>query len=315
MAQDSYPSSARASGVLSDNEVEQLQLLYVPTGIVGTPADPYPVKTQGDASRGVRFVADVFGLVHGCLYSGGSSDTILNAAANGSGQTRFDLAAWELDRSANNAVRAVLVTGTPGAGAPPNPLQETDDDGVWQFAIASIEVPNGASTLDASKTHKLGWWIPLPKLITSTSSRRPPGAPKTQEIYEWETDTKLVGNGSSWVGPIANSGSIPIPDAANWDAGFRSPRVYKINGVVHSILSFQRSGSALPPHTPSKMGTIPAGYRPPVDWPIGGYFDGGVLWEGHVDAADGGVYLDFTYGTVGNGAEVVAFGSGSWPAA
>jgi hypothetical protein len=43
VAEDSYPSSGRAAGVIIDADYEALASAYVPNGIVGTPAAASPL--------------------------------------------------------------------------------------------------------------------------------------------------------------------------------------------------------------------------------------------------------------------------------
>jgi hypothetical protein len=310
VAQDSYPSAARASGVLTDLEYERLVSGYMPSGIIGVPTDPYPVYTAGDASRGVRFRANAAGLVLGRRFLGDATDTVISAAANASGQTRYDLACWELDRASSFQVRAHIETGTPGAGAAPAPIQTYTSTGKWQFPLAAIRVDNGASTLAADRTAKLGWWLGYPTYLTSTGAARPPAA-KGQGIYEWETDSRLTGDGSSYVGPISDSHWINMSAGGGWEAGVFGLRYRRVNGVVYASISAHRIGGSLAARTASVMARVPDGYKPSVPIPLTGYVDGANVWLGHVDP-NGNVLTEYYNVAIPNGATFTA-SAAAWP--
>lgn len=67
----------------------------------------------------------------------------LTIGANASGSTRIDYIVLRMDRTGNTML-AVVVVGTPGAGAPA--LTQVAG-GTWEFPIAQITVVNGASSI------------------------------------------------------------------------------------------------------------------------------------------------------------------------
>ena len=310
MAEDSYPSGGRASGILTDVEYEALADLYMPTGILGLPTDPYPVYTAGDANRGVRFRAGSVGLVRGARYATGAVDVTVNAAVNSSGSTRLDLAVWELDRSADNEVRAAIKTGS-SPTVPPTPTQQAIGSGdIWQFPVAVITVPNTASTLDAAKTAKAGWWLSRPSLLTSTGSQRPPNVPG-QGIYEFETQSRLVGNGSGWIGAIADSDWTACTMGPGMAAGANGAWVRRVNGVAYGTIMVQRVGGALSNGQDVKLCQLPGGFAPSRKITVGGYLDGANLWEGEV-RPDGSIWALFYNVAPANGSTFGVFAP-PWP--
>jgi hypothetical protein len=310
MAEDSYPSSARAAGVLTDAEYEALAALYVPSGIFGLPTDPYPVYTAGDANRGVRFRAGSVGLVRGARYATGGVDVIVQAAANSSGSNRLDLAVWECDHDSDNEVRAAIKTGS-SATVPPTPTQQAPGAGVWQFPVAVITVPTGATTLAADKTAKCGWWLAPPPLLTSTTSQRPPNV-AGQGIFEFESASRLVGNGAgNWVGTIADSGWVNCTMGPGMTAGGLGCKARRINGVAYGVIMAQRTGGALGNGQDVKLCQLPAGFEPNTKQQCGGYLDGGNIWEGEI-RPDGSVWALYYNTAPPNGATFGAF-SPTWP--
>lgn len=267
MAQDSYPSSARASGALSDVEYETLVSPFYPSGILGTPDDLYPVYCDNSGTRSVHFRALSRGLVRGTYYAEGSTDTSISAAANATGSDRYDLAVWRLDRATSGSpVRAALVTGTSNpAGPAPTQNDVSNSAGKWEHPIGIIKVPNGAAVLASSAVDEIGYYIAPPTYITR-SDRGRPSAIKGQKIYEWDTVSELTADGSDYTLELADSGDVPLSAAANWVINAGNPPNYisvrKVNGLVLFNFRVTRTTSNAPIGSNPLVCTIPDGFRP-----------------------------------------------------
>lgn len=95
------------------------------------------------------------GVVQGYLYDNDAQLT-LTIAENTSGSTRFDFIVLEMNIS-NQQVRAQVVQGTPGAGAP----SLTQTATVWQHSLALVEIASGDSTIADSDITTLGYNFPI----------------------------------------------------------------------------------------------------------------------------------------------------------
>lgn len=252
MAQDSYPSSARASGVVSDVEYEALTSPFYPSGIIGTPDDLYPVYCDSSGTRGVHFRAGSLGLVRGMRYAEGSTDTTISAAANATGSDRYDLAVWRVDRSVTGSpVRAALVTGTSNpAGPAPTQNDVSNTSGKWEYPIGVVKVGNGATALAGSAVRPVGYWLALPSYITLSTGGSPAPA-KGQRVYEWDTGAERTGDGANFKHELLDTGWVPVSPVS----GFSNPptgygcQIRVKNGMVTLVCEVQFTGG----------GTVPAG--------------------------------------------------------
>lgn len=311
MTADSYPSQARASGSLTDFEYEQLVSSFYPTGIIGVPTDPYPVYTDGTGTRAVKFRAGSLGMVEGCRFINGTSDIVATAASNVSGQDRFDLACWQLDRSASNAVRPLLVTGIPGQPTCPDPVQSSSGAGVWQYPVASIHVPNGATTLVAAQTAEIGYWLAPPSYITSIHSARPKPR-KGQSIFEYETNSRFSGNGVSFDGTIADTGETACTVLNTWTQ--QANTIRRINNVAFLTLEVKRKSPRLAPSTVAQIGAVPVGFFPKHKTQLGFYHNGAYLVLGYVDTA-GKIWTQAFFSAAIEIDDVITLIDTSWPTA
>lgn len=88
-------------------------------------------------------------------YWGQSTGTkIVSVAANASGSTRYDLMIARADWS-NNVVELAVVTGTPGAGKPPDVTRDTTK---WEIPIGVVKVINGAATIAGADISDARQW-------------------------------------------------------------------------------------------------------------------------------------------------------------
>lgn len=290
MAEDSYPSASRdtgsGAGKMSDVEYEELAKLYSATGLADDPGQTYIITANG-SGRVVHVTANKIALVRGARYNSGTTFD-LTIAANGSGSVRYDLICLELDRSSDNEVRAVVVTGTPGAGVPPTPLTGDGPSGVYQFQLASVKVNPGASVINSGDVTKLGWWLGTPGVITSTGSVRPPHI-KGRSIFEWETLGRLYSDGSAWKTGFEDSGWVSLTPATGWTAA-TTVAVRRINGVVFLRGTFFRSGASLVAGTDNTILSITnTSYQPSQDQSFL-FYVAGQLGAGTVQA-DGNVRI------------------------
>jgi hypothetical protein len=266
MAQDSYPSGSRDGGsgvgVITDIEGEALVQAFYPTGILGLPTDPYPVYSDGTGTRAAHFRAGSSGLVRGCIYLEGTTDTTISCAANSTGADRYDLAVWRLDRSIDNAVRAAIVTGGSSTAGPAATQTDTSNDsGVWEYPLGVFKIPNGASSIAASAlTKKLGYWIARPGYITSTGAGRPP-AVKGQTIYEYESGLYAVGNGTAYDALNSESGYIPLTSVTKFDITDGS-YVQQVGRMVRMHLQVTRTSGTLAPSTAAVIAKMPPALAP-----------------------------------------------------
>jgi hypothetical protein len=77
------------------------------------------------------------------FYYRNTANKVLTIAANSSGSTRVDRVVLRLNRAANT-LTAIVIQGTPGAGAP---AYTQVVGGTWDWPVAQVLVANGASVL------------------------------------------------------------------------------------------------------------------------------------------------------------------------
>jgi hypothetical protein len=302
-------------------------MAYVPDGIIGTPADPYPVYCSGDASRGVRFRALVPVMFRGVRWEA-DADEIKTCAANPSSQARLDLACLEMDHAADNVLRAKIVTGTAGSSTGPAPLTEAPGGtGKVQYPLAWIEVAPGAVSMSNSAVKRRGVWLGTDgRLITSTTSVRP-AALAGRLITEYESGDLLLGDGVAWKTVAGDTGPVPVvtgnangcPDWNIPSTGYGA-QVRRKNGLVTFVLEVQRGGDGSRPggtlaaNTNAFVGKVPAGFEPPAATYRAGVpiyaFIGNTMLRGAV-RSDGKVEIRDYSVSIPNGTNLT-FESASW---
>jgi hypothetical protein len=327
VAEDSYPSGGRAAGVLIDAETEALWMAYVPDGIIGTPADPYPVYCSGDASRGIRFRANTPVMFRGIRWIA-DADVIKSADANPASQARLDLVCLELDHAADNQLRAKVVTGTAGSSTGPTPLTDAVGGvGKVQYPLGWVEIAPGAVSMTNAAVRRRGVWLGTDgRLITSTTSVRP--TPLAGRLAtEYESGDLILGNGVGWLSIAGDTGPLPVvtgnangcPDWNIPSSGYGAMARRK-GGRVTLVLEVQRGGDGSRPggtlaaNTDSFVAKVPAGMEPPTSMYRAGVpiyaFVGNNMVRGAVQSS-GKVQIRDYAATIPNGTNLT-FESVSW---
>lgn len=255
MAQASWPSPAHNSHEVTDVEYEQLAARFSDDGTYGTPSDTAVVSAGTGLSVDIR--ADVVASVRGHAWTSGTTGDTLAIAANPTGATRIDWVVLRLDRS-TWTVRAAIVAGTAGAGAPAL-TQDTGDTGLYEIPLAKVSVQAGAASVTVTRAEQ---YVGLRTRPCTSTTRNPHPVPG-ETCYETDTGIMRLWSGSAWHSVFDDSGSIIInvPNSA-WDTGTESV-LEKRNGIVCLRLgSFQRAASTLTSGSTSRLPvTIPSAYR------------------------------------------------------
>lgn len=291
MAEDSYPDESRdvgdGPGVITGPEYEQLVSLIYPTGFVGLPTDSYPIFCDGTGLRAVKWRAGSKALVRGAIYLGDSVDVSESAAANSSGSTRYDLAVLRLDRSAAEAVRLRIVTGTTNPNGPAVTQTDTSNtSGVWEFPAGVIAVPNGAGALAAGAlTKKLGYWLPRPSHYTSSTAGDPSNT-KGAEKFEYDTGKGFRSNGTRWIEVFGDSGWIEAPLTSDWAAQVLTRRY---NGIIYMQIGISRKGKTISNNNPVnvKIAQLDPQFYPSSFTRTTAYISGGAI--GYITITSAGV--------------------------
>ncbi|MGA4896774.1 hypothetical protein ACPCAJ_02245 [Streptomyces griseoincarnatus] len=191
MAQTSWPSPAHNDRAVTDVEYEKIAARFSDDGVDGSPADPAVVTAGVGLNVAIR--ANVYATVRGHAWTSGTSTVTLAVSSNSSGQTRIDRVVLRLDRS-DWTVRAVVKTGTPGAGVPAL-TQSTGDTGVYEIPLAEVTVLNGAASVTVTRREL---WVGSRVRACTSATRNP--APAAGELC-LETDTGMVRmwDGAAWV--------------------------------------------------------------------------------------------------------------------
>ncbi|MFF2525889.1 hypothetical protein [Streptomyces liangshanensis] len=258
MAQDSWPSPAHNARAVTDPEYEQLAARFSDDGVNGSPADP-PVVSAG-AGLNVTVRAEAAASVRGHAWYSGTSPVTLPIAPNATGQPRTDRVVLRLDR-ATWTVRAVILQGTPGSGAPPL-TRDTGSTGTWEVLLAQVTVPAAATSVTVVRSELYIGTRVRPALSTQLN----PYPDLGEMAYETNTGRMRVWNGSSWSLLLDGSGVVSINSPlAAWSNEVESVLEQK-NGVVHLRLgAFERLVGTLSAGDESRLPVlIPPAYRHPT---------------------------------------------------
>ena len=147
MAEESWPNQAHNARAVTDIEYELLAARFSDDGVYGNPHHAAVVTAGTGLSVNIR--ADVAASVRGHAWYSGADTVSLSLPGNISGQTRVDWVVLRLDRT-NWTVRAAIVGGTPGAGAPPL-TQDPGSTGVWEVPLALVTILSGAASVTVTR--------------------------------------------------------------------------------------------------------------------------------------------------------------------
>ncbi|MBZ6258873.1 hypothetical protein KVH22_25490 [Streptomyces olivaceus] len=256
MAQDSWPSPDHNDRAVNDAEYEKIAARFSDDGIYGTPTNPAVVAAGIGLTVTVR--ADVAASVRGHAWYSGSSTVTLDVDPNTSGQTRVDRIVLRLDRS-TWTVRAVVLKGVPGAGAPML-TQGVGVTGVYEVPVARVTVLNGAAAVSVAREELYVGTRCRP----CTSGTRNPNPEIGELCYETNTGRTMQWSGSSWQTVFSRTDSTVVDSPLSaWPVLIEST-IEERSGSVHLRLgAWQRKG-ALGYNTDSRLPVmIPAQYRHP----------------------------------------------------
>lgn len=251
MAESWYPNPG-----VTQLQHERLIALAVPSGVEGHPQDPPLVYATGFGTREIRILADRRASVLGYGWANDSSEIVLSLADNAAGSARVDLVVLRLDR-ADYSVRVMVVSGTPGAGAPALTM-DAGTSGVWELPLAEVTVDPGATVITAAQVRNRAWYGGPDGRILCTSSTRPPHQ-VGRVIVETDTGRTLESTGLTWVVVRENSGPAALVIAAGFTAHRNVLR--RKNGWVFAQLTFRRS-SSMDADRAYTVATVPADFRP-----------------------------------------------------
>lgn len=258
MAESSWPSPGHNSRNVTDVEYEQLASRFSDDGIDGDPTQGV-VVTAGTGLQ-VAIAANTHASVRGHFWTSGSTDVTLSIGANSSGSTRTDAVVLRLDRSTWD-VRAAVVPGTPGSGAP-SITQDPPTTGVWEILLAHVTVPDGATSVTVTdrpqyigsriRPENDGAASPNPRLGTIAFR------PNTARWRGW--------TGSEYVTIYENSGQLSLgPGYSTWETVYSNIGEFH-NGWVWLRVWVRRVSSTFSTNDSdggSKIGEVPTALRSP----------------------------------------------------
>ncbi|MFF2189233.1 hypothetical protein [Streptomyces sp. NPDC058155] len=310
MAQDSWPSPAHNARAVTDVEYELMAARFSDDGVYGNPLDP-PVVVAG-VGLTVTIRANTEGSLRGHGWTSGSTGDTRSIAANSSGQTRIDRVVLRLDRD-TWTVRAVVKTGTPGAGPPT--LTTGQEFSTYEALLANVTVLSGANSVTVTRGERyVGSRI---RPCTSQANTDP--NPRFGDVT-WEVDTKRLriemGAGAKQ-NIYSDSGVIGINSTVlSWSNEVESV-LQERNGSVHLRLgSFRRLVSNLAAADESRLPVlIPAAFRHPTRDQYGGAIVGGTACRFIIHAAStnraGQVWL-VNHPNISAGAFLLPLSGQSW---
>ncbi|MBQ1047846.1 hypothetical protein KBX50_05155 [Micromonospora sp. C51] len=296
MASKSYPRPGYTSGSITPYEHELLTHRAMPDGLRGFPTDAAPVFADGTGTRIVRVRAGLVGTVRGTAWeSGGTDFSLPQLASNTSGHTRIDLVVLRLSRT-DYTVTETVITGTPAAQpVAPSLVRNTGSTGFFDHPLAEVRVAHNAGALAANTVTTRTWYVGSDGQIRCNPDTRPEheaGRP----WWEHTTGRYVVSTGSQGF-VIGDNASTTLPlVTANWAAPVFN-RLRKRNGWTSMTVTPQRVSGHLNSGQTSRLGTIPAGYRPMDDLEFtGSVVSTGAIVIGKITASSGAIDLTFWRG-------------------
>lgn len=193
MAETSYPFEGANT---TEAQYSQLFRRLNFTGVAGAVGDT-TVKVTGDSSGMNVKVAAGYAMVRGHFYKNDATATLTITAANGS-NPRKDLIVLKLDPTSANSIVLAVKTGTAGA-SPSDPSLTQTDEGVWEFPIARVNVPAGASTISAGNVEDIRQFMGKPFGTWASNTLRP-SVTASDVVIGFNAGTGIVEwwNGTAW---------------------------------------------------------------------------------------------------------------------
>ncbi|MYW48890.1 hypothetical protein [Streptomyces sp. SID161] len=254
MADDSWPSPAHNSRVISDVEYEQIAARFSDNGVYGSPADA-PVVSAGIGLT-VNIRPDVYASVRGHAWYSGSSAVTLPIAPNASGQERRDRIVLRLDR-ATWTVRVAVRQGA--SSMTPDPVQQIGATGVFEIPLAVVSLQSGAGTVTVTRSELYAGARSRP----CTSKTLNPNPVAGELAVETDTGRVRIWTGSTWVLIYESSDTIKVDKpVSNWEINTASYLEVR-SGTVHLRLgAFTRTAADLAGGTASRLPVfIPSAYQ------------------------------------------------------
>lgn len=254
MAESSWPNAAHNSRAVTDSEYEAMAARFSDNGVNGTPSGDAVVSAGAGLNVAIR--PGVYANVRGHAWYSGTSTITLAITANSSGSTRIDRVVLRLDRS-DWTVKAVVKTGTPGAG-PPTLTQDIGDTGVYEILLANVTLLSGASSVTVTRNELyIG-----SRIRPCTSTTRSPTPTVGEMCFETDTSRTMQWTGSGWRS-VSNASDVIVinsPTSA-WTNEVDSVLEMK-NGIVCLRLgAIQRAGGTLAADIESRLPVlVPTNY-------------------------------------------------------
>lgn len=258
MAQTSWPDPADGREI-DEIDYEALEGLPGDDGVIGDPTGAAPVYADGSGMQ-VFVLAGTTGRIRGFGWAAGDEDVPLSIAANSSGSTRLDRVVLRLDRSTWQ-VRAVILQGTPGAGATVL-TQDKGPTGVWEELLATVTVASGASAITAGNVSaRLRYLGARPSLVRSGTTVPTP----YRGEMAWSADgTVKVWDGTEWRTVYEDTGDVLANATLSGWTNETDTIIRRRSGVV--VLragTWLRSGTSVGANVDVRLPiTIPTTYRP-----------------------------------------------------
>ena len=248
-----------------------------------------PVKPSLDSgNRRVNTAAG--GALIGGLYRG-TDATEATSVPSASASNRVDRLVWRYDRTetstAGDVIKPVVITGTAGSSTPPD-IQRTTAASYDIHICRWTSQSNGALSGLVDERD----WLHNRGSIPCYSYNRPPNAFGVM-ISELDTGIVRVGDGTGWRILSEDSGKVIL--SPSWPDYWRPNTdivVYRRSGLVSLRVDVTRRTHSLNPGDGNSFPlicTLPAAYRPPVNWDVTYYADASVVGKAHIGYDDGRV--------------------------
>ncbi len=302
-----YPHDDYNDGSLTEHEYALGIGYSTPSGLFGHPADAAPVYISGGQAY-VR--AGVVGRMLGMAWMVVDEDEPITIASNSGGSAaRLDHVVARLSWSTMQITLEVK-QGTVGGSLPGATRQR--GSGVFEQPLSQVALAAGGTVAGATVTRTC-WYIGSDgQYRAGRAALMPNEAGRT--AWEHETGRYVVGSGSQWFVLGDNASATLSLATANWSAPVFN-RLRKRNGWASLAISPMRVSGPLNAGQTSRLGTIPAGFRPMDDMELVGHVvSTGAQVVGLITAATG--HIDLTFWRFGIGTNRFCnLQAVSWPVA